>query len=120
MPLPVQLLEKRGADRALSDLVQLGVVVEDVWQVEHLEFARTERAEFRERRCEQLHRPELQRLHLFAVLEQRAVGKELDLDAALGALLGELLEIFGGLAFGRVDGHDVAEFDDDRLLGEGD
>jgi hypothetical protein len=60
--------------------------------------------------------PELQGLHLLAVLEQRAVGVELDLDPALGALLGELLEELGALALGRLDRYDVTELDDDRLL----
>ena len=114
--LRVELLEQRGADRAFGDLVQLLVVVEDVRQVEHLELARAERPELRERGREHLHRAELQRLHLLAVLEQRAVGEHLDLDAALGALLGDLLEVLGGLALGRVDRDDVAELDDDRLL----
>jgi hypothetical protein len=63
-----------------------------------------------------LHRAKLQRLHLFAVLEERAVRVELDFDASLGPLFGEFLEILGSLALGRVDGDDMAELDDDRLL----
>ena len=72
--------------------------------------------ELGQRRCEHLHRAELQRLHLLAVLEERAVGIDLDLDAALGAFLGQLLEVLGALALGRVERDDVAELDDDRLL----
>ena len=53
-------------------------------------------------------------------LNSELFGIDLDLDAALGALLGELLEVLGALALGRVDGDDVAELDDDRLLGHGD
>jgi hypothetical protein len=96
--------------------VQLGVVVEDIGQIEDLELAHAERPELGERRGEHLHRPELQRLHLLAVFEQRAVGVNLDLDAALGPLLGEFLEVLGALALGGVDGHHVAELDDDGLL----
>ena len=40
---------------------------------------------------------------------------ETDLDLALGVFLGQLLELFGGLALGRVRGHDMAELDGDVL-----
>ncbi len=50
-----------------------------------------------------------------AVVVQRSVGVDLDLDLALGALFDEFLEILGGLTLGRVDGYDVAELDDHRL-----
>jgi hypothetical protein len=62
--------------------VQVVVAVEEERQVEHLEFARAERSELRHRRCEHLDRSQLQRLHLLAVLEQRAVRIHLDLDLA--------------------------------------
>ena len=116
MPFALELLEQRRADRALGDLVQFLEVVEHVGQVEHLELAHAQRAELRDRRRQHLHRAQLQRFHLLAVLEQRAVRIDLDLDAALGALLGELLELLGALALRRVLGDDVAELDDDRLL----
>jgi hypothetical protein len=96
--------------------VQLFVAVEHVRQVEHLELAHAERAEFRERGRQHLHRPQLQRLHLLAVLEERAVRVDLDFHAALRALLGELLELLGALALRRVDRDDVTELDDDRPL----
>jgi hypothetical protein len=63
--------------------VQFVEVVEDVGQIEYLELARTERAELGDRWREHLHRAELQRFHLLAVLEQRAVRIHLDLDAPL-------------------------------------
>ena len=116
--LGLELLEQRLADRAVGDLVQLGVVVEDVRQVEDFEFAHAERPELGDRRREHLHRAELQRLHFLAVLVELAVRIDLDLDPALGALLGELLEVLGALALRRVDGDDVTELDDDRLLRE--
>ena len=75
-----------------------------------------QRAELGQRRRQHLHRAQLQRLHLLLVLVQRAVRIDLDLDPALGALLGQLLEALGALALGRVDGDDVAELDDDRRL----
>src|SRR4029434_6385023 len=90
-PLALELLEETLADRAFGDLVQLFVVVEYVTQSEDLELAHAERAELREGRREHLHRAELQRIHLLAVLEQRAVRIDLDLDASLRALLGARL-----------------------------
>ena len=96
--------------------MQILEAVEDVRQVEHLEFAYSERAELGNRGRQHLHRAELQCFHLLAVLEELAVRINLDLDAALGAFLGELLEILGALALGRIDGNDVAELDDDGLL----
>jgi hypothetical protein len=58
----------------------------------------------------------LQRLHFLAVLEERAVGIHLHLDAALRALLGELLEVLGALAFGVSTATTWTELDDDGLL----
>ena len=58
----------------------------------------------------------MQSFHFLAVLEQRAIRIDLDAHASLRAFLGELLEIFGALTLRRVDGDDVTEFDDDRLL----
>ena len=60
-------------------------------QVEHLVLLDAERPELRNRRREQLDRAELQRFDLLAVLVQRRVRVHLDLDAALGALLGQPL-----------------------------
>jgi hypothetical protein len=116
--LGLELLQQSRADRPARHLVELVVVVEEVGQVEDLELAHAQRAELREGRREHLHGTELQRLDLLLVLVQRAVGVHLDLHAALGALLGELLEVFGALALRRVGGDDVAELDDDRLLAE--
>jgi hypothetical protein len=96
--------------------VQVGVVVEDVGQVEGLELLDAQRAELGQRRGQHLHGAELQRLHLFLVLVQRAVGVDLDLDLALGQLLGLLGEELRRLALGRIGGHHVAELDDDRGL----
>ena len=93
-------------------------VREDVRQIEQLELRQPERTELRGRRREHLHGTELQRFHLLAVLEQGAVRIDLDLDAPLGALLGELLEALGGLPLGRIARDDMAELDDDRLLRE--
>src|SRR5262249_32122641 len=87
-------------------------------QVENFELAHAQRAELGDRWCEHLHRAELQRFHLLAVLVQGAVRVDLDLDAPLGALFGKLLEILGGLALGGIERDDVAELDDDRLLRE--
>ena len=92
-----------------------GVAVEQVGQVKHLELARPERAEFRERRGEHLDGADLERLHLLLVLVEGAVGVDLDLDLAAGGFLGELLELEGGLALRRIGGHDVAELDDDDV-----
>jgi hypothetical protein len=46
------------------------------------------------------------------------LGIDLDLDLAAGVFLGQLLELQGTLALGRVVGHDMAELDQDRLLRE--
>ena len=89
---------------------------EDVGQVEGLEFLDAERAELADRRRQHLDGAELERFELFLVLVELAVGIDLDLDAAVRALLGELLEFLGGLALGRVQCHDVAELDDDRIV----
>jgi hypothetical protein len=48
--------------------VQIGSVVEDVGEIEGLEFLDAERAELGQRRRQHLHGTELQRLHLFLVL----------------------------------------------------
>ena len=116
MPLRLELFEQAGADRTLGHLVQLLVVVEHVRQVEHLEFPHAERAELRQRRRQHLHRAELERFHLLAILEQLAVRIDLYLDASVGSLLCQLLESLCALAFRRVDRHDMTELDDDRLL----
>src|SRR5690242_10591692 len=116
--LALELLEQVPADRAVGDLVQLFEAVEDVRQIEHLELAHAERPELGDGWREHLHRSELEGFHLLAVLEQRAVRIHLDLHPALGALFGELLEILRSLSLRRIDGDDVAELDDDRLLRE--
>jgi hypothetical protein len=64
-------------------LCSSAVVVEDEGQVEDLEFLDAQRAELGQRRRQHLHRAELQGLHLFLVLVQRAVGVDLDLDRPL-------------------------------------
>ncbi len=119
MPLGSQLVQQRLPDRPAGDLVQFVVVVEDVGQVEDLELAHAQRPELGQRRCQHLHRAELQRFHLLAVLVQLRVRVDLDLDLAGQALLGQLLELLGALALGRVGRHHVAELDDDRRLRQG-
>ena len=84
-------------------------------KVENFELAHTQRAELRHRWRQHLHRTELQRLHLLAILVQLAVGIEFDLDPARGVFFGELPEFFRGLALGRIVRHHVAELDDDRI-----
>src|SRR6201999_1859462 len=61
---------------------------------------------------------ELQRLDLFLVLVERGVRVNLDLDLAVGVLLGKLLELERALALRRVVGDDVAELDDDGIVGK--
>jgi hypothetical protein len=99
--------------------VQLGVIVEDVGQIEDLELLHAQRAELGQRRRQHLHGAQLQGLELFLVLVERAVGIDFHLHLALGQLLGTLLEELGGLALGRIGGHHVAELDHDRRLGGG-
>jgi hypothetical protein len=114
----LELGEQLPADRPCGHAVQLVVVVEDEGQVEDLELLGAQRAELGQRRRQHLHRAELQRLHLFLVLVERAVGVDLDLDLAAGQLGGALGEELGkGLALGRVVGDNMAELDDQRLLG---
>jgi hypothetical protein len=72
----------------------------DERQIEHLEFARAERAEFGERGREHLHRAKLQRLELFLVLVELRVRIDLDLHLAAGVFLGQFLEFLGALPFG--------------------
>ena len=98
--LALELLEQRLAGRTVGDLVQLGVVVEDVRQVEHLELAHAQRPELRERRREHLHRAERQRLHLLAVLVQRRVRVQLDLDLAGQRFSASSLNFSAALPFG--------------------
>src|SRR5207237_1155563 len=116
--LAFELREQHLPNRAFGHLVQVAVAVEDVGQIEHLELAHAKRSELGYRGSEHLHRPELQRLHFLAVLVQLAVRIDLDLDAALGALLGKLLELLGALALRRIERDDVAELDDCGLLCE--
>ena len=98
--------------------MQFGVVVEDVRQVEEFELLDAERTELGQRGGEHLHGAELQRFHLFLVLVQRRVGVDLDFDLALGQFRGALGKELGSLTLGRVERHDMAELDDDRLLRE--
>jgi hypothetical protein len=102
----------------LGDLVQRLVAVEDVGQIEDLELLDTERTELGQRRRQQVHGTELQRLHLLLVLVEGTVRVHLDLDRAAGVFLGELLEFFGSLALGRVLRHHVAELDHDGVCGD--
>ena len=97
---------------------QRRLVRQDVRQVEHLELLDAERAELGERRRQHLHRAELQRLELLVVLVELRVRIDLNLDLAVGVLLGQLLELQRALALRRVGRHHVAELDDDRALRE--
>jgi hypothetical protein len=115
--LGVELVEQLLADRALRDEVGLLEAVEQVGQVEGLEIAQPHRAELAQRRREHLHRAELQRLELLLVLVERAGRVDLDLHAALGVLLGVLLEVLEGLVLRRVRRVHVADLDHDRRHG---
>ncbi len=115
--LRIELLEQEFPHRALGDLVQLAEVVEDVRQVEDLEFAHAHRPELGHRGGEHLHRAKLQGIHLLAILVQRAVRVHLDLDPALRTLFGQLLEFLRALALGCIERDHVTEFDDDGPLG---
>ena len=64
---------------------------------------------------EELYGAELQRFHLFLVLVERAVRVHLDLDRAVGVLLGERLELLRSHALGRVLRDDMAELDHDGV-----
>ncbi len=114
--LGFELFQQPGANGALRDLVQGGVVVEDVGQVEQFEFLGPQRSELGQRRCKHLHRTELQRLHFLLVFIELAVGIDLHLHPALGALFRQFFEVFGGLPFGGVGRDHMAELDDDGLL----
>ncbi len=94
--------------------MQLLVVVKDKGQVKHFKFLHTQRTELGQRGSQHLHGAQLKRLHLFLVLVELAVRIDFHFDLALGALLGDFLEVVGGLAFRGVLGNDVAELDDDR------
>ena len=115
--LALEHLEQLLANAPLRHVVQVFLVIEDVGQVEHFERAHAERPELGHRRREHLDAAELQHLHLFTILVQRAIGVHVNLDPALGARFGEFLEFQRALAFGCVLRHHVAELDDDRLLG---
>jgi hypothetical protein len=117
--LGFQLGEELLTDRAGGNLVQIVVTIKDVGQVEHFEVLDAQRAELGQRRREHLDSTELQRFHFFLVLVQRRVGINLDLDLATGQLASLLGKIIGRLALGRVIGDNVAELDDDGLLGKG-
>jgi hypothetical protein len=110
--LLVHLLDHRAVEHLLRPLV----VDKEERQVEHVELAHAQRTEFRDRRRQELHRAELQGLELLLVLVQRGVRVDLDLHLAVRVLLRKFLELERGLALGRIRRHDVAEFDDDRLL----
>ena len=112
----LEQLEETLADRAFDDPLERPLVVEHVGQIEHLELAHAQGAELRHRRREHLHRAQLQRLELLAVLVELAVGVDLHLHPTLGLRLGKLLEADRALAFGRLIGDDVAELDDYGLL----
>jgi len=80
--LGLEQLEQARPDRP-STTSRASLVGEHVRQVEHLELAHAERPELGHRGREHLHRAELQRLELLAVLVELAVGIDLDLDPAL-------------------------------------
>ena len=117
MPLDSELGQQLLADRSGRHLVQVVVIAEDERQVEDLELLDAERAELGQRRRQHLDGAQLQRFHFFLVLVERRIGVNLDLDPALGQFRRLLGEHFRRLAFRRIDGDDVAELDDDRLLG---
>ncbi|MNT52889.1 hypothetical protein D3C72_1899410 [compost metagenome] len=114
--LGFQFFQQALADFAFGDVVQRRLGREDVGQVERFEFLHAQRAELGQRRRQHLHGAQLQRFEFFLVLVQLAVRVQFDLDLAIRGFFGQLLEAFGGLAFRRVGGHDVAELDDDGGL----
>ena len=116
--LGLQLLEQPLADLALHGGGIGLVILEQPGQIERLELLDAERGEFRGRRRQHLHRAELQRLDLFLVLVERGVRVDLDLDLAVGVLLRKFLELERALALRGVVGDDVAELDDDGIVGQ--
>ena len=117
--LGFQFLEQPLADRAFHRLGVGVYVLEQPWQIERLELLDAERREFRGRGRQHLHRAELQRLDLFLVLVKRGVRVNFDSHLAVGVFLGKFLEFQCAFSLRRVVGDDMAEFDDDRALGEG-
>ena len=113
--LVLELLVELGHHRARHHLPRMGVVGHQERQIEDVEFLDAERAEFGDRRRQELHRAELQGFELFLVLVERGIRVDFDGHLAVGVFLGELLEQQGRLALGRVRRHHVAEFDDDRI-----
>ena len=113
--LRLEQLEQPLADRAFDDVFERTLVGEHVGQVEYLELAHAQGPEFRHRGREHLHRAQLERFELLAVLVELAIGINLDLHPALGLRFGELLEADRALVLGSLIGDDVAELDDNRL-----
>ncbi len=117
--LGFELLVEVDHHRARHHLAGARVVAHEKRQIEDVEFLDPERAELGDRRRQNLHRAELQRLQLLLVLVERGVGIDLHLYLSIGVLLGEVLEHHRGLALGGVWRDHVAKLDDDRLLGHG-
>ena len=92
-------------------------VVEQERQVEQLDLLGVA-VELGQRRRDHLHVAEQQRFHFLAVTEQLGVGEHLHLNLARQLLLGELLELDGGLALRCLVSHHVAELDHDGRLGQ--
>src|SRR5216683_7388122 len=73
-------------------------------------------AEFRQARCQHLHRALLQGNDLVTVLIKLAIGIDLDLHPAFGPLFHQLGEVSCRASLGSVLRDDVTELDDNRLL----
>ena len=53
-PFALQLVQELLADGTERHPVRIGIVIEDVGQIEHLELGQAERSEFRQARCQHL------------------------------------------------------------------
>ena len=106
------------AFRAGLEAVHRVDVVKQKGQIEDLQLLGVF-AKLGQRRRNDLHITQQQRLQFLAIAEQLAVGEYLHLDLARHVLLDQFLELQRRLALGRDIGHHVAVFDDDggRLSG---
>src|SRR5699024_7602791 len=75
--------------------------------------------ELGQRRCDQVHVAQQQGLHFLAIAIELRVGEDLHIDFVAEQLFGHFLELLRPLALGRIGRHDMAEFDDDGVVGEG-
>ncbi len=96
--------------------MQVVIAIEDEGQVKNLKLLDAKRPELGQRRRQHLHGTQLQRLHFFLVFVQCRIGIDLDLDLALGQLVGLLGEHLGRFALRSIGRDNVAELDNDRLL----